>query len=319
VLGEVTKKARTAGHITGNLARQTPGIVSRGLQAKTKDPTEDFTVASLEPWRQKVQDHMAQAGKDADQVGGILREFFKGDDMMFHEKIFESLAAGSDEVVHGIEWPLETLRGIQTQGLHVLWFSLLKERNRLFTIRHEFVRNNGRMPSPHRLNIIACSMDHLRTVLEEREKAKNFLKKGSIHGQPGQMTVDFRGNPKWTRYREYPIEKEDQPEHLQEHAFSYNHPDQDLQAPEIREWQLRRDEFKHAETVTFYEMLGKRWQSYRLAYPDDNLPERPPKWWMELDNNQPKYQDSMWITNLPVAYKSEKKRITQNAPNDPNP
>ena len=66
-------------------------------------------------------------------------------------------------------------------------------------------------------------------------------------------------------------------------------------------------------------MLEKRWQSFRLASPEDKLPEKPPKWWLELEHNKPQYADGMWVTNLPyVNDKFETKKITQNAPGDPN-
>merc|ERR1719362_1963807 len=94
-------------------------------------------------------------------------------------------------------------------------------------------------------------MANVRSVIEEREKAKSSLLTGASNKIPGQITEDFKGEVKWTRYREMPIPKEDQPDHLKEYAFNHTHPDGTLEHPEVREWQLRKEEVKHAETDDF--------------------------------------------------------------------
>merc|ERR1711879_1006687 len=100
----------------------------------------------------------------------------------------------------------------------------------------------------------------------------------------GQLVEDFRGNVEWKRFKEY----------------------------------ASRKDTKHAETQEFYLQLERKWASYRLAKPNLNLPKNPPSWWLKLEVNQPEYEHGMWIKNLPIADSYDKKRITQNAPGDPN-
>ena len=162
-------------------------------------------------------------------------------------------------------------------------------------------------------------MANLRSVIEEREQAKSALLTGASNKIPGQITEDFKGEVKWTRYREMPIPKDDQPDHLKEYAFNHTHPDGTLEHPEVREWQLRKEEVKHAETDEFYKRLGKKWEGYRLANPNDNIGEKPPKWWLQLDHNKPEFNDGMWVKNMPIYSRAhQKQRITVNAPGNPN-
>lgn len=179
------------------------------------------------------------------------------------------------------------------------------------------------MPSKHRLELVAISLDNIRTVLEEREKAKNMLLHGRSEKFAGKyvnhMTSD-KDEIHWERTREYPVPQDQQHDHLNEFYFAKTHPDAEIDHHYVKEYQLRKQETKFKETNEFYKMLNKKWNSYVHAHPDKNLPTEAPQWWLDLEEHQPQYRHGIWITNMPIVDEKfvERKKITQNAPGDPN-
>ena len=156
-----------------------------------------------------------KASGTSTEMGGVLHEFFFDADEFADPETFSPQPPAG--IIHGDAWSLELLRTRNTVDLHKIWFVLLKEKNRLLACRHEFIRHKAEMPSLHRLDKVAESMDNLRTVLEEREKAKNMLFEGKQEKHPGQyVQVEDNGTVEWRRYKEYAIPKDEQPKHLQE-------------------------------------------------------------------------------------------------------
>ena len=45
-------------------------------------------------------------------------------------------------------------------------------------------------------------------------------------------------------------------------AFTHVHPDAVVDHPEIREWELRKEEVKQMETKLFNDTLQQKWDSY---------------------------------------------------------
>jgi len=250
------------------------------------------------------------------RIGGKLSEFFYPPeyyDEMHMNSVFQIRA--------GDEWPIQVLRALDVAELQELWFVLLVERNRLFAARFEYLRNQITLPSMQRLDNIAKSMDNLRTVLEQTEKAKNMLYKGRSEEITGEYNTNSFGDAEWVRHREHPVPKEGQYEHLQKYVFETTHPDAKIPHHNVREFQLRQEEQKYMEMNEFYKNLRQKWNSYRNARPEDKtLSEEPPEWWLGMKENQPKFRNDMWITNMPLVsdeYK-EKKKISVNVPGDPN-
>ena len=139
-------------------------------------------------------DQIRSKSKTDKASDGHMEWFFKDPSQVYGQSVF-SQGATSNTVIHGLAWPLHILRALSLKELHRLWYVLLIEKNRLFAIRHEYIRNNSAdmFPSPMRLEYTAASMDNIRTVIEEREKAKNSLVTGSVNKIPGQWTENFKG------------------------------------------------------------------------------------------------------------------------------
>ena len=282
---------------------------------KSLHPTARTAFEKLD---QDLQSLGLNINEEEKPVGGVLSEFFYPKE---HYQHFLDENEGELEIVSGTEYPLEALRQMTVVELQSLWFSLLKERNRLYTARYEYGRNMMPLPSGHRLDIVAKSMDNLRTVLEEMEQARNTYLTGSPEKIKGTLAYSFTGEHSIKKEREYPIPKDANFDHIIEHAIDKDpHPDAKIDHHVVREWKLRKEETKYQETNEFYKYLNQKWATYVAANPEKSLPENPPKWWLDLDVNQPKYRNQMWIKNLPLVDDNlkERKKITQNAPGDPN-
>merc|ERR1711976_214989 len=75
--------------------------------------------------------------------------------------------------------------------LHKLWFVLLKERNMLLTMEHEYKRKLESFPNPERLDKVEESMENLETVVRERNRAYWKLETG----ESGERERIIRGGP----------------------------------------------------------------------------------------------------------------------------
>ncbi|XP_064599284.1 large ribosomal subunit protein uL29m-like [Liolophura sinensis] len=87
------------------------------------------------------------------------------------------------EITCGRPWKLDELRIKSNEDLHKLWYVLLKERNMLMTMEHEYKRACELFPSPERLDKVDESMKNLLSVVDERNEAYNLLETGKT-GKP---------------------------------------------------------------------------------------------------------------------------------------
>lgn len=100
---------------------------------------------------------------------------------------------GQSEVKSGRAWTLDELRIKSNGDLHKLWFVLLKEKNMLLTMEHECNDKVELFPSPERLDKVKLSMEHLETVVRERNRAYNMLETGVDGERPGRLVNNQLG------------------------------------------------------------------------------------------------------------------------------
>lgn len=100
---------------------------------------------------------------------------------------------GQSEVKSGRSWTLDELRIKSNGDLHKLWFVLLKEKNMLLTMEHECKDKVELFPSPERLDKVNMSMEHLETVVRERNRAYNMLETGVNGERPGRVVHNQLG------------------------------------------------------------------------------------------------------------------------------
>lgn len=100
---------------------------------------------------------------------------------------------GQSEVKTGRAWTLDELRIKSNADLHKLWFVLLKEKNMLLTMEHECNDKVELFPSPERIDKVNLSMEHLETVVRERNKAYHLLETGVDGERPGRMVNNQLG------------------------------------------------------------------------------------------------------------------------------
>ena len=98
---------------------------------------------------------------------------------------------GQNKVKVGREWKTSELRNKSNEDLHKLWYILLKERNMLLTMEHEYKRQVEKMPNPERLDKVELSMENLETVVRERNRAYYELETG----ESGERERIIRGGP----------------------------------------------------------------------------------------------------------------------------
>lgn len=263
------------------------------------------------------------SGLTDNKIGGeLMQDFFFEKD----EYTFESKFAPKNGGI-GDAWSLEVLRSLNIEQLHELWYVLIIERNKLYNQRHEYQQKGWSMPNEHRLEFTAISIDNLKTVIEEREQAKNMLLLGRPEKFNGQFSNHITWDADeihWKKEREWPVPKENQFDHIKKFsstkAEDQIHPDGDIPHYQVREWQMRKQEIKFKETHEYYRILNQKWYSYRKANPNIKLSDQPPDWWLDLEENQPVYRNGVYVVNLPLVnqYYKEPKKIIQNAPGDPN-
>ncbi|OAF69249.1 39S ribosomal protein L47, mitochondrial [Intoshia linei] len=96
-----------------------------------------------------------------------LNQFFDHEDHIDNSKISV-----------GRPWKIEELRIKSNTDLHKLWYVILKERNMLMTMQHEYKRLNEALPASHRLENVEESLENILDVVCERDKAVNKLEHG---------------------------------------------------------------------------------------------------------------------------------------------
>ncbi|KAK9501177.1 hypothetical protein O3M35_002258 [Rhynocoris fuscipes] len=97
------------------------------------------------------------------------------------------------EVRVGRAWRKEELRIKSNEDLHKLWFVLLKERNMLLTMEHEYKENVEPLPSPERIDKVKESMINLEEVVRERNRAYYMLETGETGERPGKVAQNRLG------------------------------------------------------------------------------------------------------------------------------
>lgn len=90
----------------------------------------------------------------------------------------DNKAWGENEVKHGRAWTKEELRIKSSSDLHKLWYILLKERNMLMTMEHEYKRLNRLFMSPERADKVQISMNNLEEIIKERNNAYYEIEAG---------------------------------------------------------------------------------------------------------------------------------------------
>lgn len=85
---------------------------------------------------------------------------------------------GKNEVRCGRSWRLDELRIKSNSDLHKLWYVLLKEKNMLLTMEHECDQKYELFANPERIDKVQESMQHIETVVRERNRAYHLLETG---------------------------------------------------------------------------------------------------------------------------------------------
>lgn len=126
---------------------------------------------------------------------------------------------GETEVKHGRAWTKDELRIKSASDLHKLWYILLKERNMLMTMEHEYSQACQYFPSPERLDKVKISMENLEDVVKERNKAYYELETGEpgvrveenirnelgflVKYMPKEHLIPKEDNEEWKNSRRY--------------------------------------------------------------------------------------------------------------------
>jgi len=98
---------------------------------------------------------------------------------------------GADSVKVGRQWLKDELRIKSNEDLHKLWYILLKERNMLLTMEHNYKEEVLAMPNQERIDKVEESMDNLETVVRERNRAFYELETG----ESGERERIIRSGP----------------------------------------------------------------------------------------------------------------------------
>jgi len=152
--------------------------------------------------------NISKASFSTTQVKNDVMEFFD-----------DSKNWGQSEVKHGRAWTKDDLRIKSNTDLHKLWYVLLKERNMLLTMEHEYNDKGFYFPSPERLDKVKIGMKNLEEVIKERNKAYFELETGEpgvrideevnntlgmkVDYLPTEHTIPKSENNEWRRSRRY--------------------------------------------------------------------------------------------------------------------
>lgn len=108
-----------------------------------------------------------------------------------------------NEVKHGRSWQLPELRIKSNTDLHKLWFVLMKERNMLMTMEHEYKDAWKWWASPERIDKVKESMRNIEVVVKERNRAYHELETGESGERPVKFVSNVLGVRAFTRLREH--------------------------------------------------------------------------------------------------------------------
>lgn len=92
----------------------------------------------------------------------------------FYEFVDDNFLNNKRPAVPGGAWPVDALRRKSMADLQTIWFSLLKERNMLATMKEHYLRHQeelGALPAPSRIKMVEDSMKNIKQVVRERDAA----------------------------------------------------------------------------------------------------------------------------------------------------
>ncbi|KAK7093412.1 large ribosomal subunit protein uL29m-like [Littorina saxatilis] len=112
---------------------------------------------------------------------------------------------GEENVKSGRPWRMDELRIKNNSDLHKLWYVLLKERNMLFTMQHEYEKQSELLPNPERIEKVEESMENIMTVIKERDEAFNLLETGKTGDPGGRYVKNYLGLRQYKRNTEHLI------------------------------------------------------------------------------------------------------------------
>ncbi|KAF5281279.1 hypothetical protein FQA39_LY05165 [Lamprigera yunnana] len=115
---------------------------------------------------------------------------------------------GKEEIKCGRGWKKEDLRIKANTDLHKLWYVLLKEKNMLLTMEHEYNEKCNLFPNPERLDKVIESMENLEEVVRERNRAYYELETIEIGEQPEKTITSPFGLSVQYKLTEHSIPKE---------------------------------------------------------------------------------------------------------------
>ncbi|XP_066902052.1 large ribosomal subunit protein uL29m isoform X2 [Halyomorpha halys] len=126
------------------------------------------------------------------------------------------------EVKVGRSWKKEELRIKSNEDLHKLWYVLLKEKNMLLTMEHEYKECYEAFPSPERIDKVKESMVNLEDIIRERNKAYWLLETGQTGERPGKPVYNQLGLRTFYKMREHILPKDMNRSWWKKHKQWYN-------------------------------------------------------------------------------------------------
>lgn len=115
----------------------------------------------------------------------LKRSFVVRSIAALYEFVDDNFLNNKRPAVPGGAWPLDALRRKSLADLQAIWFSLVKERNMLATMKEHYLRHQeelGALPSPSRIKMVEESMKNIKAVVKERDsKATDAAKKVFQH------------------------------------------------------------------------------------------------------------------------------------------
>ena len=101
----------------------------------------------------------------------------KGLEEFFPPGVYDSDKFVEENPIVGRAWKASELRIRSNSDLHKFWYVLLKEQNTLLTMRQECKRLGIPVPGPTRLHKVRKTMNILKHVIGERDRAILELEK----------------------------------------------------------------------------------------------------------------------------------------------